>query len=80
MNSVDIRSNKSDSRHFKKYIRKIHETVKYEIENRNGNVSKIQQPDQGAENTLRPHMDLQLSEKNIVPGWSFSWPLNKHVI
>ena len=42
-----------------------------------GNVSKRQQPDQRAENSLRPPTGLQHSEKIPHPEAGFSCPLNK---
>ena len=44
-----------------------------------GNVSKRQQPDQRADNSWRPPMGLQCSEKFPHPEVFFSWPLNKNV-
>ena len=44
-----------------------------------GNVSKRQQPDHRANNSRRPPMGLQCSEKLPYPEASFSWPLKKYV-
>ena len=43
------------------------------------NVSKRQQPDRRAENSRRPPMGLQYSEKILNPEVCFSWPLNNNV-
>ena len=42
-----------------------------------GNMSKRKQPDQRAENSQRPQIGLQRSEKISHPEASFSWSLNK---
>ena len=44
-----------------------------------GNVSKRQQLDHRADNSRRPPMGLQCSEKLPHQEASFSWPLNKYV-
>ena len=50
------------------------------IENVNGECVKRQQPEQRADNSRRPPMGLQHSERTLHPEAGFSWPLNKNVI
>ena len=53
---------------------KLHVKLRMEM----GNVSQRQQPDHGADNSRRPPIGLQCSEKLPHPEASFSWPQNKY--
>ena len=53
----------------------LHNYYLIKLRNEFGNVSKRQQPDHRVDNSRRPPMGLQCSEKHPHPEASFSWPL-----
>ena len=52
--------------------------IKLKLRMEMGNVSKRQQPDHRADNSRRPPIGLQCSEKLSNLEAFFSWPLNKY--